>query len=360
MVMSSPKTGLRYLAALALLLAANAPGLAAPVSAPSQDFRHQVQLAIDRLQAWYNPQTGLWQTTGWWNSANALTTLIDYSRVNRTTRYEPVIAQTYADNRGQNFLNQYYDDEGWWALAWIDAYDLTANRDYLHAAEILFENMTGGWNSTCGGGLVWSKRSHYKNAIPNELFLSVAAHLANREAEPAQKAEYLAWAEREWNWFRRSGMMERDHLISDGLTAQCQDNHRTKWSYNQGVILGGLAELSRQPGQKGVLREARRIAGAAMRALSRHGILHEPCEPNCGKDGTQFKGIFLRNLALLNDRAPNRRYASFIRRNAESILANDQGRGHTLGAIWSGPPGTADASTQSSALDALVAAEAAP
>ncbi len=73
-------------------------------------------------------------------------------------------------------------------------------------------------------------------------------------------------------------------------------------------------------------------------------------------DGTQFKGIFVRNLTILNQRKPQKRYRQFIEINAKSILVNDLGPRHSLGQVWSGPPGASDASTQSSAIDALVAA----
>jgi predicted alpha-1,6-mannanase (GH76 family) len=318
---------------------------------------HEARLAVNRLQSWYDPQTGLWNSTGWWNSANALTALIDYARVTQNREYDPVIARAYDANVHSGFLNAYYDDEGWWALAWIDAYDLTGDQRYLVAASSIFSDMTGGWDNTCGGGLWWRKKLDYKNAIANELFLSVAAHLANRAGDPAQRALYTLWARREWKWLRHSGMIERNHLISDGITAACKDNHRTRWSYNQGVVLGGLAELSRLGHSAPLLRDGRHIADAAIRNLTdANGILHDPCEPKCGADGTQFKGIFVRNLALLNQRRPEERYRHFIAVDAESILNNDQAPDHALGGVWSGPPGKANASTQSSALDALVAA----
>lgn len=316
-----------------------------------------VRQAVARLQQWYDPKSGLWKTTGWWNSANALTTLIDYSRVTHSSRYKPVIEQTYKVNIHNAFLNNYYDDEGWWALAWIDAYDMTGRQRYLQAARNIFANMTGGWDNTCGGGIWWSKKRAYKNAIANELFLSVAAHLANRASTKKQREAYATWAKREWHWFRHSGMIERNHLISDGLTSACKDNHKTQWTYNQGVILGGLIELSRQEQSRSPLRAAHRIAAAAIDHLTgKEGILHEPCEPNCGADGSQFKGIFVRNLALLYDFVPRKKFRRFILRNADSILRNDQTPTHALGLLWSGPPGKPNASTQSSALDALVAA----
>ncbi len=349
-----------YLAISALLLFLFAPSLRATAAPPSvNNLDAKTQLAVDRLQQWYNPQTGLWNHTGWWNSANALTALVDFARVSGTTQYNGVIAQTYsrANHAKPDFLNQYYDDEGWWALAWIDAYDLTGNKQYLGAAATIFQNMSGGWDQTCGGGLWWSKKRKYKNAIANELFLSVAAHLANRSDSASQRSYYLNWAIREWTWFRRSGMIERDHLISDGLTPQCTDNHRRKWSYNQGVILGGLSQLSQLPGQHRDLHDAQKIANAATRRLTdRNGILHDACEPHCGGDGTQFKGIFVRNLADLYPLAPHARWQRFILRNANSILTNDQNPDHSFGVVWSGPPGPANPSTQTSALDALIAA----
>ncbi|HWA93372.1 MAG TPA: glycoside hydrolase family 76 protein [Terracidiphilus sp.] len=347
--------GTLSLLALILIVLSAQTGTAQTLS--STDLQEQTQQSVDRLQHWYNQKTGLWDKTGWWNSANVLTVLIDYAHVTGSLLAEPVAANTHTLNAKDGFLNDYYDDEGWWALAWIDAYDLTGNKQYLDTAESIFHNMTTGWDNTCGGGIWWSKKRTYKNAIANELFLSVAAHLANRVADPDQSKAYLKWARREWKWFRHTGMIEQDHLISDGLDSSCKDNHKTKWSYNQGVILGGLSELSHKTGKKKLLRTAQKTADAAMVKLAdKNGILHDPCEPKCGADGTQFKGIFVRNLSLLNQTAPQQRNAEFIVRNAESILTKDQSADHAFGVVWSGPSTEADPSTQSSALDALVAA----
>jgi predicted alpha-1,6-mannanase (GH76 family) len=330
----------------------------APAASASDDaLAPRVQLAAERLQQWYQPDTGLWKSTGWWNSANALTAIIDYSRVTRSTEYQDVIVQTFAQGTHHDFLNEFYDDEGWWALAWIDAYDLTGKEIYLSTAESIFDDMAGGWDDTCGGGIWWKKDRHYKNAIANELFLDVAAHLANRSADKTKQARYLEWGNKEWKWFEHSTMITPEFQINDGLDANCKNNHGTVWSYNQGVILGGLAELSRQPGNSKLVNEAQRIADAAIHHLAdANGVLHDPCEPNCGEDGTQFKGIFVRNLAILEQRKHKRQYVQFIRTNAESLLRKNENADHSFGVVWSGPPGATNASAQSSALDALVAA----
>jgi len=329
-------------------------------SQPATDFLANSAAGLKTLQAWYVPETGLWQTTNWWNAANGITMLVRYSKLSASPEFRPVIANTFERNshgKFPDFLNEYWDDEGWWALAWAGAYELTHEARYLEMADRIFADMTKGWDDTCGGGIWWRKDKHYKNAIANELFLSVAATLANLTKDPDQRAGYLDWAQREWQWFAASGMINADNLVNDGLDSACHNNHRTTWTYNQGVILGGLSALSKQTGDAKLLEHAQSIALAAISQLAdKDGILHDPCEPQrCGNDAPQFKGIFVRNLATLNAAAPDSRFRRFLQRNAEKIwqVADPD---HRFGVVWSGPSEVKTAATQISALDALVAA----
>lgn len=345
-----------------LFLAALTPASEAQAQKTANATNQQrAALAIKALQRWYDPHTGLYRTTGWWNSANAITTLADDSRAAHTKKFNSVFRDTLkaAQKTSPGFINQYYDDEGWWALAWIDVYDQTHHEQYLNMAESIFRDMAGGWSNDCSGGIWWSKKRNYKNAIANELFLSVAAHLANRAATAQERSTYLAWASREWQWFSHSGMINARHLINDGLDHHCRNNGRTTWTYNQGVILGGLAELYRANHDGSLLNEAQSIASAALSdsaLIDKNGVLHEPCEPKCGADGSQFKGIFVRNLSELDHISRSPQYEKFILLNADSIWSGAHPPGYHLGLIWSAPYGTANASTQSSAADALVAA----
>ncbi|HEY1346323.1 MAG TPA: hypothetical protein VGF54_15155, partial [Streptosporangiaceae bacterium] len=67
-----------------------------------------------------------YRATRSWQSANALDATIDYMRASGSPDFLADLNQTYRAHHGRdNFLNGYYDDEGWWALTWINAYDLT-------------------------------------------------------------------------------------------------------------------------------------------------------------------------------------------------------------------------------------------
>ncbi|KAK8010534.1 glycosyl hydrolase [Apiospora arundinis] len=357
--------------------------------ADKQTYTANTNAGIDALQGWYNNKTGLWDSTGWWNSANCLTVLADYAALNpqpsSKVNIPDVIQNTYEQaqktqimaiktldvgHRGMhirsdigkrgfdNFLNDYYDDEGWWALALIRAHDLgvqgLGDQTYIQAANEIFEDMKKG-ASPCGG-IYWSKVTDYTNAIANELFFSVAASLANRMKN---KQYYLDVAVKQWTWFNQSGLINKDMLINDGLTDKCKNNGGATWSYNQGVVLGGLAELYKATGDESLLTAANGIAVAAMKKLSRNGTLYEGCEPNCGADGAQFKGVFIRNLMYLHQVAPMSEYRDYILHNADTIWAKDRNvTTNQLGVTWTGPFTTSDAGAHSSALDALVAAMA--
>jgi predicted alpha-1,6-mannanase (GH76 family) len=332
---------------------------------PASPYAQQAGAAIVSLQAWYSQSSGLYAApAGWWNAANSITVLGNYEQVTGSAAYDSAIANTFtaAQTSHANFLDSYYDDDGWWALAWIEAYDVSHNPEYLAMAETIFAAMTGGWDSTCGGGLWWSTSRTYKNAIPNELFLSIAAKLANRTSGSAS-AEYLSWAQKEWMWFKGSGMINNHSLINDGLNSSkpsaCINNGGTTWTYNQGVILGGLVELYKANKDPALLPQAEAIAGAAIANLAKNGILTEPDTLSAG-DAPQFKGIFMRNLMALYAAAPSPQYKTFADANATSIVTNDQGPDWQFGGLWQGPFDQGDATRQTSALDALIAAAAMP
>ena len=330
------------------------------------DYQAWAAAGIGALQQWYRPWTGRWATAGWWNAANALTAVAGYTRWTGDRRYAGVMATTFraARWRHRGFTNRYFDDNGWWALAWVAAYDLTGERRYLDTAQAIFARNETGWDDTCGGGLWWNEDRKYKNAITNELFLTLAARLHLRA--PDAGGRYRDWALRSWDWLHSSGMIGGGGLVNDGLTAGCANNGRTTWTYNQGVILGGLAALHEITGDRGYLEQGGSIADAALSQLvsppsaSPPGILAEPDEATAAPRGdhTQFKGIFVRYLCDFYQQSPRPAYRAFILANARSLWDNARNPGGQFGLRWGGPFDQADASRQSSALDALNAAVA--
>ncbi|MFD8612157.1 glycoside hydrolase family 76 protein [Streptomyces sp. NPDC059631] len=313
--------------------------------------------AATALMMSYDRGTGLFGGNGWWTAANALTAVIDNARVSGMPSYKYAIATTYDKNlraQGGDFTNDYLDDTGWWGLAWVAAYDATGDGRYLATARADADHMNASWSGVCGGGVLWNRTKTYKNAITNELFLQLNAALHNRI--PGDTA-YLERAQREWSWFRQSGMINKDHLINDGLTDACANNGQTTWTYNQGVVLGGLTELFRATGDSGLLSTARELADASTSRLETDGVLREPGESDgCTGDGPSFKGAYVRGLGRLDAQLSDHPYAATLDRWADAAYARDRNSLDQYGPHWNGGAGTTDYGCQQSVLDLLNAA----
>ncbi|ODM15789.1 hypothetical protein SI65_08629 [Aspergillus cristatus] len=366
----------------------------------------RAETALDVLQSWYNTSTGIWDTCGWWNGANCMTVLADLALIDdssdsvqetarevfNNTYYigpksnplpfgelepnSPATPSATASSRvvsstaaaatptdeayevGWKWIDGSYDDDGWWALAWIAAYDLTKEQKYLDVAIGIYEHLNSTKKASCGNTGIYSDITNvYVNAVTNELFLSIAAHLANRAPN---KERYRQDAENLWNWFSTAGFINDKGTINDGLTNDCKNNGQTEWTYNQGIVLGALVELHTANKNKAYLTSAFHIAKAAIKTFtnSTSNVIQESCDPDsCDANSTQFKGIFIRNLAALNAVAPEETYEKVIKASAESIWRHDRDlENDELGEAWTGPVNLVDASTHSSAMDALVAA----
>jgi predicted alpha-1,6-mannanase (GH76 family) len=359
------------------LLKAAAVGMAAvpsPALADSPSMQDDVQsqdrslyagrakALVEALQThWYHAQP----IPGWgheqneWNAHCTLDTLIDYTRITEDRAYLDTI-RFVADNQPllDSAINDGVDDMAWAAIAQMKAYHLLHKGHSLTAARQIFATMTHYWDDVCNGGVWWNRSRTYKNAITNELFLVLAASLYETTHQP----DYLQWAHKEWDWFARSGMINGDSLVNDGLD-HCHNNHGTTWTYNQGVVLGGLTALFRVTRQRSYLDQAVRVASATLDRLTPpvHGvaILKEPCDvPN--SDQQQFKGIFVKHLAqvalaLPHASAPHQRFARFLRANADGVWTNARNDANEINVYWHGGDQLPiyNATTQTAALDLL-------
>ncbi len=209
---------------------------------PGDDFNANTATAVSTLQQWYDTTDGLWNSTGWWNAANCVEALENAVFVNNSTQYLSVISNTFALNSGGNFLNNYYDDDGWWANAWIRAYDETGNASYLNMAQTIFNGMTNGWDGHCGGGLWWNTSMTNKGSIENCLFMLAAIRLHQRSpGDGTGPGSDFYWATNTWSWFQNSGLFDGLNLVNDGLDmTNCENNGNPTWTYQQGLLVGGL------------------------------------------------------------------------------------------------------------------------
>ncbi|GGX30470.1 glycoside hydrolase family 76 protein [Streptomyces chartreusis] len=333
----------------------------------------RARAAADALLASYQTNEGWWRSS-WWNSAVALTSVIDFAERSGRHDYDWVIARTFEQNRGVfpagvrssdaiegHFISRAIDDAAWWAVAWIAAYDYTGERRYLDEAVTITDYVHQFWDpGTCGGGVYWDRERTYKNAVTNGLYLWLTTSLHQRLAGDTVWGGRAATAA---DWYLASGMINSAGLVNDGLTRGCANNGQTVWSYNQGLAIGAFTQLWRSTGNGRYRDTATRLADAAISSpvLTRDGILTESCDlaaNSCDDNQKQFKGIFMRHLADLADATGSASYRTYTERQADSIWTKNRDSLNRLGQRWSGTtPNPSDWRTQASALEALTAAE---
>jgi predicted alpha-1,6-mannanase (GH76 family) len=190
------------------------------------------------------------------------------------------------------FVNNYFDDMAWLALATLRLERLaeeTRNPGRRRNARV-HRSLTLQFDSAStddlGGGTFWNTKRDFKNTPATA---PVALYFA-RTGRPEQAQGLL-------DWLNTRLFDAESGLYLDGLRIQGMETVLVSdiYTYNQGPVLGAMLEL----GGEENLRRAGELIGAVARHLTLDGTAVVKCHGD--GDGGLFTGILLRYLALAAD-----------------------------------------------------------
>lgn len=187
--------------------------------------------------------------------------------------------------------DSYYDDNAWTALELLRIHRLTGNSTALQHAAAVFNFLVGGWDDNpkhpAPGGVFWvdAPWNRDRNTVSN----APSALVGLRLFEVTGKRHYLEWARQMLTWVD-SHLRAPDGLYWDRISIT-GEVERTRWSYNQGTMLGAHALLYRLTGESEHLQRATEIADAARAEFTLVRLRSQPLA---------FNAIYLRHLLLLH------------------------------------------------------------
>jgi len=295
----------------------------------------------------------------YWPNAHALDVLVDSYLRNQApavkSRMDDLIAGVRTKN-GNTWLNYYYDDMQWMALACLRAFQATNDAKYKGITDTLWTDIKNGWSADLGGGIWWRKDNPSKNTPSN----MPAAILAARLYALSNKPEDLQWAKQLYDWQKLTLYEPGNGLVYDNIDKNGAKNTSWKFTYNQGTFLGAALELYKITNNTGYLNDAVKAADYTLQSgqLTSGGLLKN----EGGGDGGLFKGVFVRYFTRLIiegglGSTVKGNYTNFLKANAESLWSKGTNKSLLLfGSAWdSAPTGSTDLTVQLSAIMLLEA-----
>lgn len=315
--------------------------------------RTAFELTHHLMNKYYNWTSGRLNGGSVWTDANALETVHTLMLQNKRTDWDGFADNSYLGRHALNtssdwqaFTGGYIDDAGWcildlWAMADYKTFrSENGAEEYLISAGQLYDKMSENWDDTCGGGVWWTTDHGYKNAITNELFLTISAQGYLRFGNET----YLENAKKTWAWLEASGMRNSEGLYNDGLDDSCVNNGETTWTYNQGVLASGLGALWKATGNRTLLKEAEITLDATIKDMTVNGVLKESCDSvietddPCDIDQQTFKGIWTKHLQyyliFTNDKEKIAKYGSFLGVQSHAVIKYATNATDDISNLW--------------------------
>jgi predicted alpha-1,6-mannanase (GH76 family) len=265
---------------------------------------------------------------------------------------DDVIAGVKAKN-GNTYINHYYDDMEWMALACLRAFNATGDVQYKDITMLLWADIKNGWSTDLGGGIWWRKDNSSKNA-PSNL---PAAILAARIYKKFNNPDDLVWAKNIYNWQKTVLYEPTSGLVFDNIASDGTKNTTWKFTYNQGTFIGAALELYSITQTSSYMDDALKAADYTLLSGQLTDVANGILKGEGGGDGGLFKGVFIRYLTrLIVDGGltteKKTQYINFLKTNAQKLWSNGTNKSLILfGSAWNAAPGsTTDLTVQLSGI----------
>jgi predicted alpha-1,6-mannanase (GH76 family) len=283
----------------------------------------------------------------YWPQAHGLDVLVDAYNRNKSTELKGYMDKWFTgvnQKNGNTWLNNFYDDMEWNALAMQRAFEATGDQKFKTAVDVLWADIKTGWNNTMNGGIAWKKdQLYYKNTPAN----GPAAILAARLYKKSNNADDLAWSKKIYTWLKDSLYNRSTGWVYDGINSENDGKRNTTWkfTYNQGVFIGAAVELFSITNDAVYLNDALQAANFTLSDNVLTNQQDNLLKDEGGGDGGLFKGVFVRYLTQLiqtpgvlsNDK---QRYINFLKHNAQTLWNTGTDKNYLLyGPYWKTAPG---------------------
>lgn len=220
----------------------------------------------------------------WWQ-AHLLDNLVDAQVRDPQPERQQMITRQIRGHRLRNnlsWVNDYYDDMAWLALA-LERASRLAGVERPKALKKLSEQFLNAWVPEDGGGIPWRKQDQFFNAPAN----GPAAIFLARYEERMRRAQQMS------DWIDETLIDPETHLVFDGIKAGSLV--RAQYTYCQGVVIGMDVELASRTQDPQHAERVRRLVKAVRDNMAPDGVI----KGAGGGDGGLFNGILARYLALV-------------------------------------------------------------
>jgi predicted alpha-1,6-mannanase (GH76 family) len=225
----------------------------------------------------------MYGTWHYWWQAHLLDCLVNAQvrdpQPDRRLRIERQIRAHRLRNTG--WVNDYYDDMAWLALA-LERAGRLAGVEQPKALHTLAEQFLNAWVPEDGGGIPWRKQDQFFNAPAN----GPAAVFLARYDDRIRRAQQMA------DWIDETLIDPETHLVFDGVKGGSLV--RAQYTYCQGVVLGLEVELAARTQDPDHALRVHRLVAAIHDNMAPEGVI----QGAGGGDGGLFNGVTARYLAL--------------------------------------------------------------